>query len=338
MDAPAVQYVTTSDGYSIAYVVDGSGPPFVWLPGYFTNVAAAPNARRLGEFYASRFQVIRYDPRGQGLSQRGLRPSHSTLDYLLDLDAIVERLKLSPFVLFAPGYRSCVAIAYAHAHPENVRALVLRDPKDSAIMAPREHNYQAVLQLAEQDWHYYLDSVSWTGALLYDPAESRPLAEASMTQADFLTMARAADWDFEALLKGVTAPTLILTSRTGTSPNASEESSKKLAASIPNARLVIFDEYPGDGPTRVIEFIESLPPEQASVNAALPGTEATTGLSAREAEVLRLVAAGKSNSQIASELFISLSTVQHHVSNILTKTGAANRTEAAAYAHREHLT
>lgn len=58
------------------------------------------------------------------------------------------------------------------------------------------------------------------------------------------------------------------------------------------------------------------------------------GLSEREVEVLRLVAAGKTNSQIADELVISVNTVQRHVGNILTKTGQANRTQAASYAHR----
>jgi DNA-binding NarL/FixJ family response regulator len=58
------------------------------------------------------------------------------------------------------------------------------------------------------------------------------------------------------------------------------------------------------------------------------------GLSEREVEVLRLVAAGNSNSQIAAELIISVNTVQHHVASILTKTGLTNRTQAASYAHR----
>jgi DNA-binding CsgD family transcriptional regulator len=62
------------------------------------------------------------------------------------------------------------------------------------------------------------------------------------------------------------------------------------------------------------------------------------GLSEREVEVLRLVAQGRSNPQIADELVISLNTVQRHVSNILAKTGLANRTEAASYAHRHDLT
>jgi DNA-binding CsgD family transcriptional regulator len=60
-------------------------------------------------------------------------------------------------------------------------------------------------------------------------------------------------------------------------------------------------------------------------------------LSQREVEVLRLLAAGKSNRDIAEALYISLNTVATHVRNILTKTGTANRTEAAAYALRRGL-
>ncbi len=54
------------------------------------------------------------------------------------------------------------------------------------------------------------------------------------------------------------------------------------------------------------------------------------GLSEREVEVLRLVAAGFTNPQIAATLYISRKTAEHHVSHILTKLGVASRTEAAA--------
>ena len=60
-------------------------------------------------------------------------------------------------------------------------------------------------------------------------------------------------------------------------------------------------------------------------------------LSEREVEVLGLIAAGKSNPQIAQALLISLNTVERHVTHILQKTGASNRTEAAAFAHRHGL-
>jgi ATP/maltotriose-dependent transcriptional regulator MalT len=61
------------------------------------------------------------------------------------------------------------------------------------------------------------------------------------------------------------------------------------------------------------------------------------GLTAREFEVLRLVAAGRSNREIAAELFISAKTASVHVSNILGKLGVTSRGEAAAAAHRHRL-
>lgn len=61
------------------------------------------------------------------------------------------------------------------------------------------------------------------------------------------------------------------------------------------------------------------------------------GLTAREVEVLRLVAIGRSNKDISAVLSISLNTVATHIRSILNKTGSANRTEAAAYAIRHEL-
>ncbi len=61
------------------------------------------------------------------------------------------------------------------------------------------------------------------------------------------------------------------------------------------------------------------------------------GLTAREFEVLRHVAAGQSNPEIAAELFISTKTASVHVSNILAKLGVSSRGEAAAAAHRLRL-
>jgi LuxR family transcriptional regulator, maltose regulon positive regulatory protein len=63
---------------------------------------------------------------------------------------------------------------------------------------------------------------------------------------------------------------------------------------------------------------------------ALPGL--MVALSAREVEVLQLLAAGRSNPAIAEELVVSLDTVKRHVTHILDKLGAANRTQAVARA------
>jgi ATP/maltotriose-dependent transcriptional regulator MalT len=61
------------------------------------------------------------------------------------------------------------------------------------------------------------------------------------------------------------------------------------------------------------------------------------GLTAREAGVLRLLAAGRSNPEIAGELVISVKTVERHTVNIYAKIGARNRVDAAAYAFRHGL-
>jgi DNA-binding NarL/FixJ family response regulator len=63
-----------------------------------------------------------------------------------------------------------------------------------------------------------------------------------------------------------------------------------------------------------------------------PSVPDVAGLSPREVEVLRLVAAGETNQAIAAELVISDRTVARHVSNIFTKLGVGTRTAAAAYA------
>jgi DNA-binding NarL/FixJ family response regulator len=67
------------------------------------------------------------------------------------------------------------------------------------------------------------------------------------------------------------------------------------------------------------------------------GSSPMTGLTSREREVLRLIAAGRSNKEIAAVLFIAPKTASVHVSNILAKLGAGSRTEAAAIAHREGI-
>ena len=79
------------------------------------------------------------------------------------------------------------------------------------------------------------------------------------------------------------------------------------------------------GQTRILDLLGSL------------RTSGTDGLTDREVEVLRLLAAGMSNREIGERLYISSNTAANHVRSILLKTGAANRTQAAMYAADHEL-
>jgi len=78
-------------------------------------------------------------------------------------------------------------------------------------------------------------------------------------------------------------------------------------------------------------------PAEREAAELLGQAEAPCGLSPREVEVLRLVAAGRSNTEIAAELFLSEKTVARHLSNIFTKLDVGSRTAAAAFAYKHKL-
>ena len=78
-------------------------------------------------------------------------------------------------------------------------------------------------------------------------------------------------------------------------------------------------------------------PAAKEAEALLGGQKAPGGLSPREVEVLRLVAAGDSNPEIAAQLVLSEKTVARHLSNIFVKLDVGSRTAAAVFAHEHHL-
>jgi len=120
-----------------------------------------------------------------------------------------------------------------------------------------------------------------------------------------------------------------------------------LASLIPGAALVELDSSNhltlADEPAwekliaNVRHFIAVGTPLPEPTAQAPAGHGGADDLTPRELEVLQLIALGRTNKEIASELVISMNTVTNHVKNILGKTGSTNRTEAANYAFRRSI-
>jgi DNA-binding NarL/FixJ family response regulator len=342
MDAPALQYVTTPDGYGIAYTVCGEGPPLLFMPHPLSHTHLYWRSRNVFSLLyghlAGRFRLICYDSRGQGSSQRGLPESFRIEDWETDLQAVIDHLRLEHFVLLAQSGFDRIAIRYAANHPDRVDALVLWNP-DTGDASLDGWDPAQIESVVRSNWDLFIDLMARTGWAEEKFEVAKHLLRESTTQADTIITVRAwQHYKITDIVSKVRVPTLLLASANGAFSYSTEDASRYIASHIPGARLELFDnvgaglfylssEVPA-GVLLIDEMIKGLAPRAES-----PQREAIAdGLSSREIEVLRLLAAGRSNQQIADELVISLNTVRRHVSNIFDKTGAANRAQATAYA------
>jgi len=242
---PRIQYAQTADGVSIAFWTLGEGTPFVHMTsGAFGHVQLEWQYAPLRDWYerlAARRRLIRYDRRGTGLSQRKLA-SYSLDSLVLDLEAVVERLDLEPFILFAPWtHAGPIAIAYAAHHPERLSRLVLWCTHARGADLMQDPKIQALRSLANQDWETYTETSGamasgWSGG-----REARQLAafmRESIGQEDAQTLVGAMlEFDVTELLPQVKIPTLVLQRRQLPLPTV--EMATRLAAQIPGAQLVI---------------------------------------------------------------------------------------------------
>src|SRR5690606_20889737 len=108
--------------------VTGSGPPFVKAANWLTNIEfdlESPVWHHLITDLAPDHEVIRYDERGTGLSDRDVE-EFSTDAWVRDLEAVVDHLGLDRFPLLGISQGGGVAVAYAARHPERVSHLILQ--------------------------------------------------------------------------------------------------------------------------------------------------------------------------------------------------------------------
>jgi DNA-binding CsgD family transcriptional regulator len=208
---------------------------------------------------------------------------------------------------------------------------------------------QALLSLIEQDWDLFADTAAhqWLGWSAGETgrATADAIREAVTPQIARATLQAASAADVTEQLPRVAAPTLVLHRRD--MAQIPIDVPRSLAKALPRGRLVLLDgaqptlftEDPGAVVTMLVNFfcdgIEPAgePPPAAGGHPAPP----PQSLSHREQEVLRLLAAGESNRQIARRLGLSPHTVERHVANVYRKIGARGRADATAYALRSGL-
>ena len=353
---PRISYARSADGVSLAFTMAGDGPALVFVPWVpFSNLRMEwqnPLLRSVFEQLARRLTLVHYDGRGTGHSQRDV--TDLSLEAMVsDMEAVIDRAKLAQVSLLGQ-YNSCThAIAYAARHPERVKRMVLFGGSARGWNAMSARQTQAMLSLIEQDWDLFADTAAhqWMGWSAGEAGRAMASAiRAAVTpQVARATMQAASAADVTELLPKVAARTLVLHPRD--MPQIPVDVARSLAMSLPRGRLVLlegaqpvlFTEDPGEVVSLLTGFFcDGIEPAEAppvSAARAAGGRQAPSSdaLSPRELEVLRLVAAGESNSQIARRLGLSTHTVERHVVNLYRKIGARGRADATAYALRNGL-
>ena len=296
--------------------------------------------RDIGEFAT----IVRYDERGHGLSDPGVT-DHSLEARIADFEAVVAAAGYERFAVMGMAQGGPVAIEYAARHPERVTQLIFYN---SYAIAQADRSPEA---LAMSDAFEQMIKVGWarpesefrrvfTSMMIPDATEEQmrwldELQRVSVT-AETAVLARRQrnQSDVQDTAAALDVPTIVMHSR-GDRMNGFD-AGRLLATLIQGSRFVPLESNNhivlADEPawrTIVEECAAALADEQVTVLEG-PGVAA---LSARELDVLRLVAEGLDNDEVARRLTLSTRTVERHLQNVYTKLevqGRSARTAAVA--------
>jgi len=337
-----IHIAKSADGVQLAWARGGEGATLVKASNWLTHLRHDPESpvwRHWTDFLARHFDFVRYDERGCGLSERVVEDV-SERHWLGDLETVVEAAGIAhPHALLGISQGSAACIRYAIAHPERVSHLILYGGYARGGLLRGDHaaeHYRALVEMVRLGWgsenpvfrqvftgrfvpqgtHQQLD---WFNELCRQTCA--PEMAVRLLQARGTT-------DVVELLPQVRVPTLVLHARDDEVVAFAE--GKLLAAGIPGAEFVELDSR-----NHVLlahepawEQFQRAVREFTGVARAQSRPADETPLTPRERRLLELLRAGKTNAEIAAQVFISEKTVRNHLSSVYRKLGVSSRAQA----------
>jgi pimeloyl-ACP methyl ester carboxylesterase/DNA-binding CsgD family transcriptional regulator len=343
-----IRFCTSHDGARLAYATHGRGPPIVKAPNWLTHLEfdwQSPLWRPWLEELGESNWVIRYDERGTGLSDWEV-DAFSLDAWVADLEAVVDAARIERFALLGLSQGAQIAIAFAVRHPERVSHLVLcggylSGERRSPAELEEAEALDALVRIgwgqANPIFRHVFTMALVPGATPQVMDWVDELQRVSTSPENALRFRQAfRTIDVSELASHVETPTIVFHTRDDAMVPFAE--GRRLAATVPGARFVPLEGrnhvFLTDEPawhTFLAEFRGFLGP------FVRPTSRELEDLSRRELEIADLVAHGLSNEEIAARLYLSVRTVERHLSNIYKKLGLSGKAARAAVAARVGL-
>ena len=341
-----IRFCPTSAG-RVAYTTVGDGPPLV-LPAWWVSHQEVlwedGCYRRFITALAGRHTVIGYDRPGTGLSDRDVASPLTVEEDVRVLGELLDHLRIQRCTLFGFSAGGALGGAYAAAHPERVQRLIAYGAHASGELIADADARRQMIALVKAHWG--VGSRVLAAVFLPDgDAESldwfaryqRESASPDMAARVLETIYRT---DVRERLRAVVAPTLVL--HRADDLAVPFEAGREIATLVPGAIFrplagAVHPPWRGDTGSVLAAMSDFIRLGRYPFEPAEPKVTEETALSERELEVLRLVAEGLSNEEIAERLGLSPHTVHRHVANVRAKLDQPSRGAAAAAAIRAGL-